>query len=137
MKPLRIAGSLFIAIAMAAAALAADPSGTWKWTTQSPGGDIATTLKLEMKDGKITGAYSNQFGDAMISNASFANDAITFDVVREFNGNKFVVHYHGKLQGDAITGTIEAPSPDGGEGVKLDWNAKRDSHARSAKAPSK
>lgn len=124
MKTLRLLCS-FLALAAAVSALAADPTGTWKWTTQSPNGEIETTLKLESKDGKLTGAYSNQFGDAAINNVSFQEDVIAFDVVREFGGGKFVVKYHGKLEGDTIKGSLEAPGPDGGQPMKLDWNAKR------------
>lgn len=125
MKLLRIVSALFAVSALTVVAFAADPSGTWKWITKSPNGEIATTLKLEAKDGKLTGAYSNQFGDTTISNASLKDDEIAFEVVRDFDGTKFVVKYHGKLDGDTIKGTIEAPGRDGGEGVKLDWNAKR------------
>ncbi len=124
MKTLRLLCS-FLSLALVASALAADPTGTWKWTTQSPNGEIATTLKLESKDGKLAGAYSNQFGDTTISNATFKDDVLAFDVVREFDGNKFVVKYRGKLQGDAIKGTLEAPGQGGGEPMKLDWNATR------------
>ena len=124
MKTLRIIG-LFFAVSAATAAFAADPSGTWKWTTHTPNGEIDTTLKLESKDGKLAGAYSNQFGDTEISNASLQGDVIAFDVVRDVGGGKFVVKYRGKLEGDTITGTIEAPGRDGGEALKLDWNAKR------------
>jgi len=125
MKLLRIVGILLGLVSLTATALAADPTGTWKWTTQSPNGEINTTLKLESKDGKLAGAYSNQFGDTAISNASLKDDVIAFEVVRDLGGNKFIVKYHGKLDGDTIKGTIEAPNPDGGEGLKLDWNAKR------------
>jgi hypothetical protein len=125
MKLRRIVSLFFVFGALAAAAFASDPSGTWKWTTQSPAGEINTTLKLESKDGKLVGAYSNQFGDASISNATLKDDMIAFDVVREIDGNKFVVKYRGKLEGDTIKGTLEAPGSDGGEPMKLDWNAKR------------
>ena len=50
---------------------------------------------------------------------------LAFEVVRELGGGKFVVKYHGKLEGDTIKGTLEAPRPNGGEPMKLDWNAKR------------
>jgi hypothetical protein len=115
----------FLALAAATVAFGADPTGTWQWTTRSPNGDIETTLKLESKDGQLVGAYSNQFGDTMISNVSFQEDVLAFDVVRELGGGKFVVKYRGKLEGDALKGTLEAASPDGGEPFKLDWNAKR------------
>jgi len=124
MKTLRLLCS-FLALAAAVSAFAADPTGTWKWITQSPNGEIQTTLKLEAKDGKLVGAYSNQFGDAAISNVSFQDDMLAFEVVRELGGGKFVVKYRGKLEGDTIKGTLQAPGPDGGEPMKLDWNAKR------------
>ena len=124
MKTTRIICFL-VAIGAAAVALAADPSGTWKWTVQSPNGEIETTLKLELKDGKLAGAYSNQFGDTAISNASLKDDVIAFDVARDFGGNTFVLKYRGKLEGDAIKGTIETPGFGGSEAQKLDWNAKR------------
>src|ERR1035438_9734048 len=78
---------LFFALGTAAVALAADPTGTWKWTTRLPNGDIETTLKLESTDGKLAGAYSNQFGDTAISNLSLQDDVIAFDVVRDLGGN--------------------------------------------------
>jgi len=115
----------FLAIGTAAMAFAADPTGTWKWIVQSPNGEIATTLTLESKDGKLSGAYSNQFGDTAISDASFRGDEIAFDVARDFGGATFVLKYRGKLEGDAIKGTIETPGFGGGEPAKLDWNAKR------------
>jgi hypothetical protein len=124
MKMLRLLCS-FLVLTVAAMALAADPSGTWKWTTQSPNGAIETTLKLESKDGKLAGSYSNQFGDTGISNVSFQDEVLAFEVVREFGGGKFVIKYRGKLEGDTIKGTLESPRPDGGEPMKLDWNAKR------------
>ena len=124
MKTLRIIG-FFFAVSTAAVALAADPTGTWKWTTPSPNGEIVTTLKLESTDGKLAGTYSNQFGDTAISNASLQDDVIAFEVVRELGSNKYVVKYRGKFDGDTIKGVIEAPGHDGGAALKLDWNAKR------------
>lgn len=131
MKTLRSIVSLF-ALTVSVAVFAADPTGTWKWTTHSPNGDIETTLKLEARDGKLTGAYSNQFGAAAISNASLEGDAIAFDVVRNLGGSQYVVKYHGKLEDDKITGTIEAPGHDGGAAVKLDWSAKRASAEKAS-----
>ena len=139
MKTIRIIGSLF-AVAMAAAAFAADPTdltGTWQWSTSSPDGEIPTTLKLEWKDGKLAGAYSNQFGDTAISNASLEDGVIRFDVVRDLGGKKYVVKYHGKMEGDTIKGTIEAPGHDGGAALKLDWKAKRTTKEKAGDAKRK
>src|SRR3954467_15213878 len=75
MKTIRIL-CLWFAVTAAAAAFAADPTGTWKWSTASPNSDIPTTHKLELKNGKIAGPYSNQYGDTAISNASLQDDVI-------------------------------------------------------------
>jgi hypothetical protein len=136
MKRIRIICSLF-AVAATAAAFAADPAGTWNWSTKSPDGEIPTTLNLELTNGKIAGAYSNQYGDTAISNASLQDDVIRFDVVRDLGGKKYVVTYHGKIEGDTIKGTIEAPGHDGGEALKLDWNAKRTTKEKAGDAKPK
>lgn len=118
---------------MSAVVFAADPSGTWKWTMQGRGGGGGTpresTLVLAMKDGKLAGKLTTpgRGGDPMsteISNASIKGDVISFTVEREFNGNKFVTKYSGKLAGDAITGEAESPGRDG-QTMKREWNAKR------------
>ncbi len=114
-----------------------DPTGTWEWSTKSPTGEIPTTLKLEWQDSKIVGAYSNQFGNTAISNAALQDNMISFDVVRDFGGQKYVVKYHGKMEGDTISGTIEAPGHGGGEAAKLAWNAKRTAKEKAGDAKPK
>ena len=110
---------------MTAAAFAADPTGVWKWSNQGRDGQtFESTLKLELKDGKLSGTITGRMGDTPISDASIKEDAIAFAVEREFNGNKFVMKYAGKLDGDTITGSVETPRRDG-ETRKRDWIAKR------------
>ena len=121
MNTLRLLCSFFV---LTVAAVAADPTGTWKWAVSGPNGPMETILKLESRDGKLAGSYSNQFGPATISNASFEDNVLAFEVQREFNGAKFVIKYRGKLEGDTIKGTLEFPTPDGASN-KLDWNATR------------
>ena len=122
---------------MASAVLAAaDPSGTWKWTQQSRGGGGGAgtpremTLTLAVKDGKLAGKLVSpgRGGDPTateISNASISGDTVAFTIEREFNGNKYVQKYSGKIAGDTITGTLESPGRDGGEASKREWVAKR------------
>jgi hypothetical protein len=57
--------------------------------------------------------------------------------VRDLGGKKFVVKYHGTVQGDAIKGTIEVPGHDGGEVQKLDWSAKRTTKDKAGDAAPK
>jgi len=126
MKTLRLLSAASVAFLAASAALAGDPSGSWKWKVTTPNGDaIDISLKLELKDGKLAGTYSSRFGDAPITEASFKDDAIAFSVEREFDGNKFTIKYQGKLDGDSIKGSLELPGFGGGDPTKMDWNATR------------
>ena len=114
------------ALVLTVSALAADPSGTWKWTSPGPGGqNFEQTLKLELKDGKLSGTVTGPRGETAISDATLTDDAIKFNVVRERNGDKWVIKYDGKLQADAIKGTIQMPSRDGGEPRKVEWDAHK------------
>jgi hypothetical protein len=120
-------------ITVAAFAADASPTGTWKWTQAGRGGNPGTerAMKLELKDGKLTGALlSWQMGDntipeAAISDASFKAGAVAFTVTTEFNGNKRTSKYEAKLEGDKLTGTIESPGRDGGAAQKREWAATR------------
>ena len=126
MKSLRLLSAASFAFLTASAALAGDPSGSWKWKVTTPNGDaIDISLKLELKDGKLAGTYSSRFGDAPITEGSFKDDAIAFSVEREFDGNKFTIKYQGKLDGDSIKGSLELPGFGGGDPTKMDWNATR------------
>ena len=124
---------------MSVAALAADASGTWKWTQQfggrggggggGGGQPREITLTLEAKDGKVTGKLSQPGRDGNtntvdISEGTVKGDEIAFNVEREFNGNKFVTKYAGKLEGDTIKGKIEMAGR-GGQTRSVDWEAKR------------
>jgi len=114
--------------APATASAAADPTGNWKWSITPPnsGQSFESTAKLVFKDGKLTGTVTGRMGETPISDATFASDgAIAFSVVRERDGQKFVVKYAGKLAGDAIKGTIDFPDFGGGDPMKMDWSATR------------
>jgi hypothetical protein len=108
-----------------ALAFAGDPTGTWKWSFEGRNGQTReVTLKLELKDGQLSGSVSGFRGDTPISNASFKDDQIAFSVVREFNGNKFETKYTGKLAGDTITGSTVSTGRDGETNTR-EWTATR------------
>ena len=134
MKSLRLAFAAVAAVCMiSAAAHAADPSGTWKWSQPGRGGGEPQeiTAKLALKDGKLTGSVTlpgRQGGaptDVEISDASVMGHDVTFSLVREFNGNKRVTKYSGKLAGDTIKGTELAPGRGGAEPMPRDWVATK------------
>jgi hypothetical protein len=106
-------------------ALAADVAGNWKWSVPGRDGQSRdVTLKLELKEGQLTGSLSGFRGETPISGASFKDGQIAFSVVRERNGNKVETKYQGVLDGDTIKGSFEGPDRDG-QVTKRDWTATR------------
>jgi hypothetical protein len=123
-----VAAACFVSVA----AFAADASGTWKWTQQGRqgGAGFEVTLKLEVKDGILSGTMLGMQGqqgaipDVAIGDASLKGEVVSFSVTREFNGNKRTSKYEGKLEGDTIKGTVERQGRDGNT-MKSDWTATR------------
>ena len=132
MKPLRYLFAATAAVLLSAAAFAADPTGTWKWTQPARGDRpaIEQTVKLELKDGQLSGTalgYEGPAGkvpDTAIGDATFKDNSVAFTVTREFNGNKRVSKYEGKLDGDTLKGSVERPGRDG-QVQKNEWTATR------------
>ena len=89
------------------------------------------TLVLAMKDGKLTGSLTmpgrggGEPTKIEITNAAMKDDTVSFEIEREFNGNKMVSKYSGKVTADAITGTVLAPGRGGAEPTPRDWVAKK------------
>jgi hypothetical protein len=132
----KILAAFFAACFLTVAAFAADasPAGTWKWMQPGRDGGQGTErkVKLELKDGKLTGAmlaFESPRGpqpEVAISDGTFKDGVVAFSIKREFNGNAFVIKYSGKLEGDTLKGSSEFPGFGGGEATKTDWVAKRD-----------
>jgi hypothetical protein len=122
---------LFAALALTAfTAFGGDTNATgiWKWSLAGQNGE--TILKLKQGGEKLTGSYTNQFGNAEITDGSLKDGDITFKVKREFNGQPFLIKYSGKLSGDIITGKCEFEV--NGETRSLKWEAKRDTAKAAA-----
>jgi len=103
-----------------------DPTGTWKWSVTGQNGQSReTTLKLKMDGDKLTGTISGRGGETAIAEAKLKGEEISFEVTREFNGNKVTTKYNGKISGDSIKGKME--SERNGRAQSRDWEAKRES----------
>ena len=102
-----------------------DPTGTWKWSfKRQDGSTIDATLKLKMKDGKLTGHLiggNNQ--EVEIKEGKFKNGEVSFQITREFGGQEVIIKYKGKLEKDTIKGKTEFERD--GEKRERDWEAKR------------
>lgn len=109
-----------------------DPTGTWTWTSQGRGGgqERKSTLKLKLEGEKLTGAMvtpGRQGGDPRetpIEDGKIKGDEISFTITREFNNNKMVFKYSGKVSGDTLKGKIDSERD--GQTRSRDWEAKRE-----------
>jgi hypothetical protein len=109
-----------------------DLTGTWKWSSTNQNGQVReTTLKVKQDGDKLTGTISGRNGDTAIEEASLKGEEISFQVTREFNGNKVTTKYNGKVSGDSIKGKSETDRD--GQTQSRDWEAKRET--ATAKAP--
>ena len=114
----------------------ADPSGTWTWSTPGRDGGEArkSTMKLKVEGDKVTGtigtpARDGEVRETPITNGKVKGDEISFDVTREFQGNKFTAKYSGKVHGDTITGKMETERD--GSTRERPWEAKREGAKKS------
>jgi len=110
-------------VATARAADKADPSGDWKWTFNRNGQDVEISMTLKADGEKLSGTVGREDRKADIKDGAFKDGEVSFNVVRERDGQAFTSKYKGKLDGDTIKGTIEFEF--GGETRNFDWEAKR------------
>lgn len=123
-------GALF-ALALVIPTQAADKAaGTWNWTTPGRNGGPDRKMSLELKvDGdKVTGTVTSPGRDGTptkteIGDGKLKDGEVSFTVTREFNGNKMVQNYSGKVTADTIKGKVEFER--NGDKQSRDWEAKR------------
>jgi hypothetical protein len=110
-----------------------DLTGNWKSSFTNQDGQVReTTFKLKQEGDKLTGTVSGRNNDTAIEEAKIKGDEISFQVTREFQGNKMVIKYTGKVSGDTITGKSESERD--GQSRSRDWVAKKEA---AAKEPAK
>jgi hypothetical protein len=82
----------------AVCALAADVTGTWKGSIETPNGAREVTLHLKADGDKLTGTMSGRQGDVEIQDGKIDGDNISFVFAR----GDFKMQYKGKVSGDQI-----------------------------------
>jgi hypothetical protein len=119
---------LFFMMGAVVAADKDDPTGTWKYKVKFGKNEVEQTLKLEQKDGKLTGTVSGAKGEpTKIEDGTFKDGEVSFTVTRVFGKDKdkkAVSKFSGKLSGDSIKGSIATDF--GGKENKADWEATRE-----------
>lgn len=111
---------LFLLVAVALAASAADVSGTWKGTIETPGGAMESTLVLKAEGAKLTGTLDGGMGGAMkIDEGKVDGDKVSFSVSMEFGK----LTYAGTYTADDLK--LKVSFGEGGGMPPMELNCKR------------
>jgi hypothetical protein len=98
--------------------------GMWRWSFTNADGVITSpTLRVDTEDdGSLSGTTRFRTGSsAPVTNLTFVDGKLSFQVVRIREGEPFVTRYTGELVRKKIAGKIVVGPP--GEEQVLDWNA--------------
>ena len=114
-------------IAVTTTLSAADVSGKWVAELQGRNGPQAITFRFKVDGNALSGTITRATGgDIPISDGKVEDDKITFNVVREANGNRLMQKYTGTVAGNEIRFTVEAQgAAGGGRGGPREFVAKR------------
>jgi hypothetical protein len=105
-------------------ALAADATGTWKWTIEINGNTMDRSVKLKQEGDKLTGTYFGFEGtETAIQDGKVKGDMVSFKVPLEFNDVKITLTYSGKVMDDTLKGEVKIERD--GDSQTRDWEAKR------------
>jgi hypothetical protein len=108
------------------AASAADVTGTWKASTETPNGTMESTFVFKVDGAKLTGTVSNPMGgENPISDGKIDGDALSFVVAISFNGQDFKLNYAGEVTGNEMKLTITMPALGGGDPRSFEMTAKK------------
>jgi hypothetical protein len=113
---------LCLLAAFAVSASAADISGNWKGTAETPNGTMERTFAFKVDGHKLTGeTTSSMFGKSALEDGKVDGDDVSFTITVNIQGNEGKVSYKGKVEGDTINFQIEVQAI----GQTLEMTAKR------------
>lgn len=100
-------------------------TGNWSWEFKRQNGDaVQIMMKLKQDGEKLTGTMTGPGGNEIeIKDGSVKNGTVSFNIIRERDGNTFTIKYEGKLSGDTIKGQTKFERD--GETQTREWEAKR------------
>jgi len=103
-------------------AWAADISGVWKGSAETPNGTVERTFVFKVEGARLTGeTTSNIFGKSAIEDGKIDGDNVSFTITVKMQDNEAKANYKGKVAGDQIKFTVELPS----FGSSIEYTVKR------------
>lgn len=120
MKLRRVIALLVSVSALALSAYAADISGQWTATFNTQVGEQHYVYTFKVDGEKLTGTAKSDNGTCEIQNGTVKGDDVSFVENLDYQGQKLVITYTGKVSGDEIKFTRDVAGA-----AKEDLVAKR------------
>jgi hypothetical protein len=112
---------MILIVAFAMVASAADITGTWEGTAETPNGTVERTFVFKVDGNKLTGETSSEMmGKSAIENGKVEGDNVSFTITAKFQDNEMKLNYTGKVSGNEIKFHVEAAG-----GITVDYVAKK------------
>jgi len=92
--------SVIAILAFLTAANAADLSGKWKGSLNTPNGDLEINFNFHVDGEKLTGTVTNTYGEEQITEGVVKGDDISFIIMA--GGGQFKITYKGKVDGEDL-----------------------------------
>ena len=105
-KPAIAAASLAFLFVAAPAFAQGGLTGNWELTLTTPQGSNTVALSLKQEGEKVTGDLNTPMGSLPVTGSS-SNGALTLSASVELQGNKLELGLAGKVDGDALSGTVK------------------------------
>lgn len=103
MTPLRNAvAAILLLVLSAVPTLAADASGAWTASWNTPMGVQNYTYTLKVEGAKLTGTAKSDNGETPLTDGKVEGDKITFVESLSFGGGAISINYTGIVNGDEI-----------------------------------
>jgi hypothetical protein len=83
-------------------AFAADLTGKWSATVETPRGTQDLTFDFHVDGATLTGKVTSPRGESDIQDGKIDGASVSFTQVVNFNGNEMKINYTGKVDGDTI-----------------------------------
>jgi opacity protein-like surface antigen len=106
-----------IVLLLAAVLSAADASGKWKGSFETPEGSATLVFDLKTAGDVLSGTVSGLAKPAEIKDGKVQGDVITFSFVTEYQGNPLKLLMRGQVNGEEIKFNIG--TEDGGWGTEF------------------
>jgi hypothetical protein len=100
-----LAALVFTALLLGHVARAADGTGTWLLSVETPAGSGTSTLTLLQKGESLSGTYKGELGEAPVS-GTVKGDDIEMQFTLDVQGQRIAVKYTGKIDGASMSGKV-------------------------------